>query len=250
MKYAFNLNEAIIQTLSRVYGGTNVLESYVGEVSDLRKKNIEFRDPTYVTRGQMFLNMGSEEANVAYIDRIENYKSKGDVMRIMRALAGITGQLIYVILWYIMLWQLIMFLFVYIKRYLMIAFLIAIFPITLLEFIVGSIFSGKQSSLTAWAKEFFVNVFIQTIHAIIYTIVSGVVISQTQNVFMEEGFARIDWFIYLCAINFVFAAEKVVVSIINAATTSVSSPGEVSSSVIKKGKDGKAKISKAISFLH
>ena len=246
MRYAFDLNEVIIRLMEGLYGGQNVLVgNYIGDVSDLRQESLELRSPEYVTRGTYVLTLGSEEATSAYINRLEEYKNKGDMMRIMRARAGVTGRLIYVILWYIMLWQLIIFVVVYYKRYLVIAFLIAIFPITLIEYIVGTISTGKQTAISSWSKEFFVNVFLQTIHACIYAVISGVIMTQINATLVEGGINKINWFIMICAVNFVFAGENILKSIINAAATeTISSPGDVSKGAAGGLKSGAQKIGK------
>lgn len=242
MRYAFSLNEAFIRLMENLYGGDNSIGNYIGEVSDLRQQNVELRSPEYITRGTYVLTLGSEEATTAYINRLEEYKNKGDMMRIMRAMAGVSARIMYVILWYIMLWQLLVFIYVYYKRYLMIAFLLAIFPITLIEYIVGTISTGKQSSLSAWSKEFFINVFLQSIHASIYAVISGVIMVQINSTLVDGGINKINWFLMICAVNFVFAGEKILMGIINAAAMeTIVSPGEVSQGAIQGAKSGAQK---------
>lgn len=165
------------------------------------------------------MSLGSEEATAAYINRLEEYKARGDMMRIMRALAGITGRIIYAILWYIMFFQLLVFIFIYLKRYLMIAFLIAIFPITLIQYIIGTVSTGKQSGLSTWCKEFFVNVFVQTIHAVVYGIIAGVIMNQIYAKLGTNGQYDMNWFLLIVAINFIFTGEKILKEIINAIQT-------------------------------
>ena len=231
MRYAFDLNEALISAIADQYFGTrdSSMGSYIGAVSDLRYDSVEERSPEYITRESYLLKLGNEEATTAYINRLEDYKSKGDTMRIIRALAGITAKMIYVIIWFIMLWQLCAFIYVYYKRYLMIAYLIAIFPITLIEYIIGNISVGKQSGISAWCKEFFTNLFLQAIHAIIYGIISGVVVNQIIGAVQNgEDSYQINWFLMICAINFVFAGEKIVREIMNAGmTASTKAVGDV-----------------------
>ena len=123
----------------------------------------------------------------------------------------------------------------------MIAFLIMIFPITLVEYIVGTITTGKQSALSSWCKEFFVNVFLQSIHAVVYGIVAGVIIEQIKSTLASGGLSRINWIIFIVATNFVFTGEKIIRDIINAAgTESVKPVDEVGKGFrggIKKGFD-------------
>lgn len=220
MRYAFDLNEAFIRTIQRVYDpGDSLVGSYVGMISDLRVDDLEERSPQYVSKSSYILSLGSEEATAAYINRLEEYKARGDMMRIMRALAGITGRIIYAILWYIMFFQLLVFIFIYLKRYLMIAFLIAIFPITLIQYIIGTVSTGKQSGLSTWCKEFFVNVFVQTIHAVVYGIIAGVIMNQIYAKLGTNGQYDMNWFLLIVAINFIFTGEKILKEIINAIQT-------------------------------
>ncbi len=245
MKYAFDLNEAIISTIAQVYMGSGVeaVGNYVGRLSDLRYDQIERRSPAYVKKSTYILSLGSQEATNAYINRLETYQQKGDMMRIMRALAGVTFYLIYVILWYIMIWQLLVFIYIYFKRYLMIAFLIAIFPITLFEYIVGIIKTGKQSGISEWSREFFTNVFLQTIHAITYGIITGVCMSQIRASMLGEGGIKLNWFLMLCAINFVFTGERILKSIMNAG----SAQSVVDADNVSKGaRGGMGKIRNAV----
>lgn len=218
MRYAFDINEGVIQTIKGIYnkGSSEMSGSYLGVVSDLRYDELEERSPEYVTGTSYYLKLGSEEATAAYTNRLETYKTKGDVMRIMRSLAGIYARIIYVIIWFIMMGQLLVFIFIYFKRYLMIAFLIAIFPITLIEYVIGTITTGKQSSLGSWSREFFTNVFLQTIHAIIYGIISGVIIEQVRTSISVGHLTRINWFLMICAISFVFSGERILKEIMNA----------------------------------
>ena len=250
MRYSFDLNEALIKTMQGMYGGSTSVGSYVGEVSDLRTKDYELRSPEYVERGTYLLTLGSEDATNAYVENANKYQEKGDMMRIIRAMAGITGRMIYVIIWYIMLWQLIVFVFVYYKRYLIIAFLIAIFPVTLIEYVVGTVLTGKQSAIASWSKEFFVNVFLQSIHAVVYGLVSSVVINQITSSLSAEGVNSINWLLMIVAINFVFAGEKMLREIISAAATeSVEGPEKMAQGIARGAKNLGNKASGAFSKL-
>lgn len=242
MRYSFDINEALLRMMSgensaSIGSGNN----FGSGVSDLTQDEIEERSPEYVTKTSYLLTLGSEEATAAYLNSVENYTRKTDLMRIMRAMAGVTGRMLFVILWFVMIVQLVIFIFIYYKRYLMIAFLIMIFPITLVEYIVGTITTGKQSALSSWCKEFFVNVFLQSIHAVVYGIVAGVIIEQIKSTLASGGLSRINWIIFIVATNFVFTGEKIIRDIINAAgTESVKPVDEVGKGFrggIKKGFD-------------
>lgn len=229
MRYSFDLNETIINMLAG-NNDTNIASgSAVGTgLSDLTQDELEERSPEYVTSGSYMLVLESEEATVAYVNKLDTYTRKADLMRIMRAMAGVTARFIYVLFWFVMIGQLLIFIYIYYKRYLMIAFLIIIFPITLVEYIIGTVTSGKQTALSAWCKEFFVNVFLQSIHAIVYGIIASVIMDQIKATLTAGNLTRINWIIFIVATNFVFTGEKLIRSIINAAgTESVKSADEV-----------------------
>lgn len=186
MKFGFELNDAIISEIYKTFTNNNpydeIVGSYVGKITDLQYDQVfEERSPEYISKSDYIYSIGSKDATFAYIKELEKYKQRGDVMRIMRAMAGVTGKLIYVILWLIMLWQVVVLLFMYTKRFLMIAFLIMIFPLVIIEYIIGAVKTGKGGGFSAWCMEFFLNVFIQTIHAVAYGMIGGVVMANVQN---------------------------------------------------------------------
>ena len=128
MRYAFTLNEALIGEIRKTFTNNNPYEeivgSYIGKISDVQYDQVfEERSPEYISKSDYIYSLGSSSATYAYTKQLDKYKQRGDVMRIMRAMAGITGKLIYVVLWLIMLWQLLVLTYMYAKRYLMIAFL-------------------------------------------------------------------------------------------------------------------------------
>lgn len=244
MKYSFKLNDSIIDEASKTFNNNNsyseIIGSYIGAVSDIQYDHaFEERSPEYVTRADYIYSVGSVEATLKYFEQLEKYQSRGDIMRIMRAMAGITGKFIYVILWFIMLWQMVMLLYVYLKRYLMIAFLIMVFPIVVIEYIIGTVFSGKSKGFSGWCMEFFLNVFLQTIHAITYGIIGGVVMNHIhqgiQDSMIYEGYiGNTNWVLLIIAVNFIFEAENIIKKIIKANAESIRNTGEISKGVSSK----------------
>ncbi len=226
MRYAFALNEGLIAEIRKTFTNNNPYEeivgSYIGKISDLQYDQVfEERSPEYISKSDYIYSLGSSSATYAYIKQMNKYKQRGDVMRIMRAMAGITGKLIYVILWLIMLWQLLVLTYMYTKRYLMIAFLISIFPIMLTVHIISTVVTGKGTGFSTWCMEFFLNVFIQSIHAVTYGIIGGVVMANVQNGIVNGGVERMNWVILIIAINFIFEAESILKKIIKANATSI-----------------------------
>ena len=233
MKYAFKLNDSIVDAVQITFTNNNpyseIVGSYIGSISDIQYDQVfEERSPEYISKNEYVYSVGSEEATFSYFKQLQKYKQRGDLMRVMRALAGITARFIYVILWYIMLWQLLVLIFVYLKRYLMIAFLMIIFPIVVIEYIIGAIKTGKGGGLSAWCMEFFLNVFIQTIHAVTYGMIGGVVTAHVQNGIATGSVSKMNWVILIVAVNFIFEAEAIIKKIIKANAASLGNATDVS----------------------
>lgn len=241
MRYAFTLNEALIGEIRKTFTNNNPYEeivgSYIGKISDVQYDQVfEERSPEYISKSDYIYSLGSSSATYAYIKQLDKYKQRGDVMRIMRAMAGITGKLIYVVLWLIMLWQLLVLTYMYAKRYLMIAFLIAIFPIMLTVYIISTTVTGKGTGFSTWCMEFFLNVFIQSVHAVSYGMIGGVVMANVQNGIVNGGVERMNWIILIIAINFIFEAEKILKKIIKANAASINDAAGVEGEIKGFGK--------------
>lgn len=77
-------------------------------------------------------------------------------------------------LWSIIYWCLLFtemkFLWTYLKRFLMVGFLIVISPLITITYSIDKAGDGKAQAFSIWFKEFIVNVLIQPLHALIYLI--------------------------------------------------------------------------------
>lgn len=219
MLMAFKLNEAIV---NEVYSTFHTYDSVVGiaisQVSDIKPDDLEFRSPDYVSKRSLIVSAGSYEATQAYLSRLDHYAKSADIMRIMRAFAGVTLRFLYVMIWYIMLVQLYMLAFVYLKRYITIAFLIAIYPLTIIGYVSDGLMGHSQTAFNLWCKTFFTNVFLQSIHAITYGVICSVLMSQTRQAIVESKFASINWILMVIATSFLFTGEKILMRLWNAAT--------------------------------
>lgn len=106
------------------------------------------------------------------IDRI-NYilnETNNDILGAMRVEAGKTGRFIFAIIWFMLIFQLIGLTIIYFKRIFVIAILMAIFPIVMLFYCIDKMVDGSAQTLSLWFKEFLTNIFIQSIHAVIYVV--------------------------------------------------------------------------------
>lgn len=239
MRYSFEINQGMLDAIKGTFTNNNSYDTtvggYIGGESELQyDQALEERSPEYISRNEQVYSVGTEEATYKYYKNYNTYKKRGDLMRIMRAMAGITGKFIYVALWLVMLWQLLILTLMYTKRYLMIAFLIIIFPITVIEYIVGATITGKSGGFSAWCMEFFLNVFIQTIHAVAYGVIGGVVTANIQNGMANGEVEKMNWIVLIIGINFIFEAERIVKKIIKANAESIKNAEDMSKDL--KGK--------------
>ncbi|MBQ9314422.1 MAG: hypothetical protein IJ220_05435 [Clostridia bacterium] len=89
------------------------------------------------------------------------------------------------ICWVIMLVQVIQFLIVYMKRLITIIFLIAIFPLVTISYAIDKIGDGKSQAFNNWYKEFVLQVFIQSFHAMNYVLVMSIILGDNANWFLK-----------------------------------------------------------------
>ena len=79
-----------------------------------------------------------------------------------------------VTLWSIIYWVLLFtemkFLWTYMKRFLMVGFLIVISPLITISYSIDKAGDGKAQAFSTWLKEFMVNILIQPLHALIYLV--------------------------------------------------------------------------------
>lgn len=120
-------------------------------------------------------------------------KDTDNYMETMHKTAWRTHRVSYAICWFIMLVQMIQFLVVYMMRLIKIVFLIAIFPLITISYAIDKIGDGKSQAFDHWCKEFLLEVFVQTFHAINYAVVMGIVFK----------FASNNWFLAIIGVTYV-----------------------------------------------
>lgn len=112
------------------------------------------------------------------------------------------------IFYMVLIYFLIRFLFIYIKRYFTIMILALMGPIMSLKNCFDKISTGKSKSMSKWMYDFALNVFLQTIHAIIYCMFMVIAFDLATN--SVAGFIM-----SLIVLNFIFKAEKIFMNIFN-----------------------------------
>lgn len=244
IKYAFKINEALVTFLrDSVTSSVNTPgTTFGGDSDDWSAEEVEFRSPEYVSRYTGTIAFGSDEMSLGYMKKIPVYEQRLDLMRIMRAYAGVTKKFVYAIIWWILIAQLLTFIVMYYKRFFMIAFLIAMFPFICVFQGIEAARGRKGPQLNSWARELFTNIFMQTIQAIIYTIITSVCVSAVQ---ISDSSAALNWIIIILAINFVAEGEKLLRKILGAAGSTAEDAGRTGQGIkgaMHKAKDQVGKI--------
>lgn len=115
---------------------------------------------------------------------------------------GVPATIIYMFLIY----YLIRFLVVYIKRYFTVCILALMGPIMCVKAAFDKAKTGKSSSFTSWMFDFALNVLLQSVHAIIYTIL--------MTTAFKLALTSISGFVLaLVLLNFIFKADKIFMTI-------------------------------------
>ena len=126
-----------------------------------------------------------------------------DYMSLMYQEAKTKGRLIYAICFAVMVKQLIAFLVIYFKRLLTIIFLIAIFPLVSISYAIDKIGDGKSQAFNNWYKEFALNVFLQSFHAIIYVIGMAMIV----EIGNAGNFSR-NWLVIILLLEFIANGDE------------------------------------------
>lgn len=98
------------------------------------------------------------------------------------------------------------FLFSYIKRMLIVGFLIMIAPIITITYSMDRAGDGKAQALNNWMREFFMNVLIQPFHCLIYLVFVSVVVNLISTTWSSVS-AMI---LAIMCMTFIWTAEKIV----------------------------------------
>jgi len=112
-----------------------------------------------------------------------------------------SSDIVSAVVYLIMVWQFIMLAILYYKRVFSIAFLVAIFPFVALSYAIDKIGDGHAGAFSTWTKEIMVNIFVQSIHALVYVFVIGA----TYQGSTYSG----DWLLSIIGIMFLFQGEEI-----------------------------------------
>lgn len=128
--------------------------------------------------------------------------SGNDYMAYMYSEAITRGWIAYAVCWFIMLLQMIGFLVVYFKRVLIVIFLIVIFPLVMISYALDKVGDGKSQAFDSWLKEYLLNIFVQSFHAIAYVLIMGIVTSLGND-------PKEYWLLMLIALSFISKGDDI-----------------------------------------
>ena len=126
-----------------------------------------------------------------------------DYMTQMKTKAVETGRIMYAVCWLMMIKELVTFLIIYIKRMLTTMFLIVVFPLVTISYAIDKIGDGKSQAFNNWFKEYVLNVFLQTFHAINYVVVMGIIFA------IGKGTGTVNFVLVLIGITYLAQGDKI-----------------------------------------
>ena len=149
-------------------------------------------------------------------DALAIFTKNLDLENAMKTRASKTYRLVLVAVWYILIYQLVLLMFLYYKRLLTVAVLIIIFPLVMMMYAIEQFLGkNKPASFKTWVQEYLINVFIQSIHALLYLSL------------VETGLSIYEadpdnWLILIFAISAIFPMEAIVKSMLGLKGSTVS----------------------------
>lgn len=166
-----NFNEMLVSVLSNVK---------IGSVSESLSK--EFNLSKYNSASDIEISLYEAVRTRAYDAKLIN---------------GTTGMVMYMFLVY----YAVKFTIMYLKRYLTIVVLTLMAPAVSTSYAINKIMTGKSKIFSTWLTEYFMNVIIQTVHALVYTVFVSTAIVISLNSISGMILA-------LVLLNFMSKAEK------------------------------------------
>lgn len=182
MKYMIKANDSIVETIEANKGFSDATSGVMAN------ENMNYdKDPTVV-------------------DEEIQWETGTDYMSTIATAAEQLRKISLSLAFMIMTWQLITLIFHYYKRLFMIAFLIVIFPLVAFTYAIDKIADSKSQAFNTWLKEFMLNVFVQSFHAVVYVFVCSTVYSAAGM----GGSIGFDYILIIVGVTFLFTGEEII----------------------------------------
>lgn len=154
----------------------------------------------FETTVKLLKEIAETEQQIDVIDKLIEVKQT-DLMTIMRAYAGEYNRMVFVIVWFLLIFQMVAMVFIYYKRIFVIAILITIFPLIMIFYCIDKMADGSAQTLSMWFKEVISDIFIQSIHCVMYV----VLVQMGLEIYKNDSN---NWFLFLAAMLLLVPAER------------------------------------------
>lgn len=216
MKYTIKLNSAFCKVIQ----GNDASKDNIPITTSLRRA-----DELYGNDGFIMMMLGSNKSDKDFATTaVVDGDFEGNSMMYIRFIADHTTNVPLAIIYLIMIGEILALLVMYYKRVFMIAFLITIFPLAVAFYPFSKTGDIKMNTFGVWFKEFVVNVFVQSFHAVTYVVVVSTAVSS-----YAENVSNGNWLFMIICILFLFEGEKIIRGIFNA-KSSINSIGDLAAS--------------------
>ncbi len=193
IRYAIEINSAFVSMV-----GATI------QNMDNSNVNIEYKDPDEKSGLSTDEVVSEETKNMELYPFAENDKG---YMAVMAKRAHTTKRLSYAFIYLIMAFQLVIIAVMYYKRLFMVAFLLVIFPVIMVVHVLEKVANIKTGgAFSKWTKEILITIFVQSIHAVIYSFTSATVIA--------AGDTNNDWILMIVGVSFLFNGESILKKIL------------------------------------
>lgn len=216
MKYAIRLNYAFCKAIQ----GTDASNESIPITTSLTSASSLYGNDGFIT---MMLGSSKSKKDFA-ATAVSDGDFDGNSMLYIRFVADHTTNVPLAIVYLIMIGEILALLVMYYKRVFMIAFLITIFPLAMAFYPFSKTGDVKMNTFGVWFKEFIVNVFVQSFHAVTYVVVVSTAVSS-----YSENMLNGNWLFMIICILFLFDGEKIIRGIFDA-KSSINSIGDLAAS--------------------
>lgn len=185
---------------------------YIILVEDALVRDIG-KQRTYVPSTTELVEDGDNTGMLQDIDVVVVYGPDAkDYMSLIGYIAQQTKSLSVSAAYLILTWQLVMMVVYYYKRAFTVAFLIMVFPLVALTYVFDKLNDGKSQALSAWTREFVIDVVIQVFHAIVYIFVANTIYATVSS-------SNMDNILVMIAASFMFEGENIMKQIFGGGRT-------------------------------
>lgn len=202
MKYVIALNDGFV--------------TYIRENENIRSPEAIAAKPATIDTDNGFI----------YTDFESAIGEGTDYMSSLYSLANYHGRLGISIAYLVLSWQVIMLVVYYYKRAFIVALLIIIFPLIAFSFVWDKLNDGKSQALSAWTKEFTIDVLVQTFHAIVFAFVCNTIYSSVLTGTGATGATSVDFILLMIASSFLFQGESILKQIFGGGGDSLGSAAQ------------------------